>query len=92
MDITVGVYYRPLIQDNDTDELFSKDNSRSATLVLLRDISLPDVNWKYHTIDTNNSRRFLKHLDIFLVQILRDLTRNRISPRFFACKQRWSHG
>lgn len=46
-DVTVGVYYRPPRQDDDTDELFFKDlrdTSRSAALVLMGDSNLPDVD------------------------------------------------
>lgn len=44
----VGFYYRPPSQNNDMDELFFKEvryTSRSATLVLVGDFSLQDVNW-----------------------------------------------
>ena len=35
-----------------------------------------DINWEYHTADTNRSRKFLKHAEgNFLVQVLRELTR-----------------
>ncbi|KAM9591477.1 uncharacterized protein ACIBXB_006274 [Morphnus guianensis] len=34
------------------------------------------INWEYHTVDTNRSRKFLKHIeDNLLVQVLRELTR-----------------
>ena len=51
--------------------------SRSAALVLIGNFNSPDVNWAYHTADTNKSRKFLKHVEgNFLIQVLRELTRN----------------
>ena len=46
--VIVGVCYRPLSQDDDTNELFYKglrDISRSTDLVLKHDFNFPDVNW-----------------------------------------------
>lgn len=44
----------------------------SSALVIRGGFKLPDTNWKFHTDDTNSSRRFLKYLnDNFLVQILK---------------------
>lgn len=52
------------------------------------DFNLPEVNWEYHTADTNSSRRFLQHLDgNFLVQVLREPTRKCASLTFVACKK-----
>lgn len=60
------MYHKPHSQDNDT-------------LVLMDDFDLPDVNWEYHTANTDGSRRFLKHLDdSFLVQIRRESTRKGV--------------
>ena len=59
-DVFVGVYCRPPSQENNADELFFKelrDTSRSATLVLMGDFNLPDINWEYHTANKNGSRR-----------------------------------
>ena len=39
------------------------------------DFNLPDVNWNYHMANTSKSRRFLKHLDNFLVHVLREPAR-----------------
>ncbi|PKU42946.1 rna-directed dna polymerase from mobile element jockey-like [Limosa lapponica baueri] len=40
------------------------------------DFSFPDINWEYHTVDTNRSREFLKLVkDNFLRWVLRLLTR-----------------
>lgn len=71
----MGIFYRPLSQDEDTNELFFKklrSISTSATLVFVGHFSLPDVMWEHHTDDTNRSRRVLKHMDDnFLVWVLR---------------------
>lgn len=52
-DVTVEIYYRPPCQDDNTDELFFNDTSRSATLVLMSDFNLADISWEYCTADTN---------------------------------------
>ncbi|PKU42959.1 hypothetical protein llap_6720 [Limosa lapponica baueri] len=40
------------------------------------DFIFPDINWEYHTADTNTSRKFLQHIEEnFLVQVLRELSR-----------------
>jgi len=62
MDVIVGVCFWPHGQDDSTDELFFKeltDISRSAVLILMGDFILTDINWEYHTTDTNKSRRIL---------------------------------
>jgi len=49
------------------------------------------VNWEYLTFDTNRSRKFLSHFDnSFLIKEIREPTRKKSNPRFFACKQRFS--
>lgn len=71
----VGVHYRPLSQDDNNEGLFFKelrDISRSAVLVLMGDFNFPDINWEYQKADTNRSRKFIKHSDKFLVQVLRE--------------------
>ena len=77
--VVVGIYHQPRNHDNDTNELFYKelrDISRSAALVLMGDFNFPDINWEYHTADTNRSRKFLMHIEgNFLVQVLREPTR-----------------
>ena len=65
-DIAVGVNYQPPSQDDHTDELFykeSRDASRSAVLLLTDDCNFADINWEYHTADTNRSRKFLEHVE-----------------------------
>ena len=64
-----------------------RDASTPAALILTGEFNLPDINWEFHTADTNRPRRFLKHLDDkFLVQVLREPTRKgtllnpRLSP------------
>jgi len=43
------------------------------------DFNFPDINWEYHGVNINRSRKFLKHLeDNFLVQLLRELTRKAV--------------
>lgn len=47
VDVIVGVYYKPPSQVDNTDQLFYKElreNSRSATPVLMGNFNLPDVN------------------------------------------------
>lgn len=49
VDVIVEVYYRPPSQDDRTSELIFKKlrgSSRSTTLVLVGDFSLPDMNWE----------------------------------------------
>lgn len=78
-DVIVGVDYRSPSQDDNTNEIFFKelrDTSRSAIFVLMGDFNVTEVNWEYHTANTNRSRRLLKHLDDkCLVQIQREPTR-----------------
>lgn len=45
-------------QDGNTDESFFKelrDTSKSTTIFLMGDFSLPGVYWEYHTAGTNRS-------------------------------------
>ncbi|KAK4815724.1 hypothetical protein QYF61_006762 [Mycteria americana] len=78
-DIVVGVCYRPLNHDEETDELFYKqlgEASQSLALVLVGDFNLPDVCWKYNTAERKQSRRFLERVaDNFLTQLVREPTR-----------------
>ncbi|GAB0205778.1 hypothetical protein GRJ2_003043400 [Grus japonensis] len=81
-DVVVGVYYRPPSQENDTDELFYKelrDISRSAAPVLMGDFNFPDINREYHTMNTNKTRKFLKHVeDNLLVQVTKEVIRKGV--------------
>ncbi|KAJ7426117.1 mitochondrial fission process protein 1 [Willisornis vidua] len=48
VDVTVGVYYRPPSQDNDTNKIFFeelRDTSKSTALVLMGDFNLTEINW-----------------------------------------------
>ncbi|KAK4813839.1 hypothetical protein QYF61_001937 [Mycteria americana] len=78
-DIVVGVCYRPPNQDKKTDELFYKqlgEASRSLALVLVGDLNLPDVCWKYNTAERKQSRRFLECVaDNFLTHLVSEPTR-----------------
>lgn len=62
-------------------------------LILLCDFSLPDVNWEYHTMDTDSSRKFLKHVgDNYLVRALWEPTRKGALLDLLLVKQRGSCG
>jgi len=53
-DMLVGVCYRPLNQDEDTDEIFCKQLgvvSQLLAVVLMGNFNLPDVCWKYNTAE-----------------------------------------
>lgn len=61
--IVVGVYHRLLNQDEEADEAFYKqlvEISQLLALVLLRDFNLPDICWKYNTVERKQPRRFLE--------------------------------
>lgn len=61
--IVVGVYHRLLNQDEEADEAFYKqlvEISQLLALVLLRDLNLPDICWKYNTVERKQPRRFLE--------------------------------
>lgn len=65
-DVIVEAYYQPPSQDNITDELFYKKLkfvSRLIPLVFVGDFNFPDNNREYHTVNTNRSRIFLKHVE-----------------------------
>ena len=76
-DVMVGVCYRPPNQDEEADEIFYKklgEVSRSLALVLMGDLNLPDVHWKYNTAERKQSRRFLECVeDNFLTQCVSQL-------------------
>ncbi|GAB0184113.1 hypothetical protein GRJ2_000876600 [Grus japonensis] len=73
-DIMVGVCYRPPNQGEEADEIFYKqlgEVSQSLALVLVGDFNLPDVCWKYNTVERKQSRRFLECAeDYFLTQLV----------------------
>ena len=51
-DITVGVYHRPLDQEEEIDEAFYRQlqaASQSQALVLMGDFNHPDISWEDHT-------------------------------------------
>lgn len=53
--VTVGVYYRPSSQNNDTNKLSFeqlRDASKSTALVLMEDFNLPEISWENHTAAT----------------------------------------
>ncbi|KAJ7397764.1 hypothetical protein BTVI_132244 [Pitangus sulphuratus] len=78
VDVIVGVYCRPPIQDNDVNEFFFeelRDTSKSTALVLMWDFNLPDTNWEHHTAGTTWARRFQKNLnESCMEQALRKMT------------------
>lgn len=48
MDVTLGVYYRPPVQDNDTDKFFFehlRDTPKLTACVLTGGFYLPEINW-----------------------------------------------
>jgi len=77
-DILRGVCYRPPNQDEEVDEVFYKrlaEVSQSLALVLMGDLNLPDIWWKYHTAERKQSRRFLECVeDNFLMQLVGEPT------------------
>lgn len=56
------VCYRLSNQDEDTDERFYKQLAEVVqlpVLVLMEDFNLPDICWKYNTVQKKQSRRFV---------------------------------
>ena len=75
-----GRLLRPPQQDEEADEIFYQSaagrNLTIATLVLMRELSFPDVCWKYSTAERKGSRRFLSCADeTFLTQLVREPAR-----------------
>ena len=70
----VGVCYRPPNQDEQANETLCKqvgEASQSLALVVMVNFNLPDVCWKYNTVDRKQSRRFLECVEgNFLTQLL----------------------
>jgi len=75
----VRIYYRPLNQDEETDEIFYKklgEISQLLAIVLVGHFNLPDICWKYNTAEWKQSRRFLECVeDNFLKQQVSEPTR-----------------
>lgn len=94
VSITLGIFYRPSSQNNDTSELFfeePRNTSKSTALVLLEDFSLAEINWQHHTGGTAQARRFLKYLDgNFMEHVLRE-TNSKRWPPLSAYQQSGSH-
>ena len=78
-DILVGICYRPLNQDEETDEVFYEqlaEAEQSPALVLMGDFNFPDICWEYNLAQKKQSRRFLECMeDNFLMQMIREPTR-----------------
>ncbi|KAK4826309.1 hypothetical protein QYF61_007156 [Mycteria americana] len=85
----VGLCYRRPKQDEKTDEIFYKqlgEVSQSLALVLVGDINLPDVCWKYNTAERKQSGRFLECVaDNFLTQLVSEPTRE--GARWSSCSR-----
>jgi len=81
-DILLGVCYRPPNQDEEVDEVFYKrlaEVSQSLALVLMGDLNLLDICWKYNTAERKQSRRFLEHVeDNFLTQLVSEPTKGGV--------------
>ncbi|XP_009874290.1 PREDICTED: uncharacterized protein LOC104278875 [Apaloderma vittatum] len=79
VDVLLGVCYRPPNQDEEVDELFYgqlAEAAKSQDLVLVGDLNLPDICWKYNTADRKQSTRFLDCVeDNFLTQLVSEPTR-----------------
>lgn len=59
MNVTLGIFYRPSSQDNDSNELFfeeQRNTSKSTALVLMGDFDLAEITWKHHTAGTTQAR------------------------------------
>lgn len=86
----MGVYYRSLSQDDDTNVLSYKELReicRSLALILTVDFSFSDFNWDYHTTDMNKSRKSVKHAEgNILIQVLRELGRKGWLSRPVICQ------
>jgi len=78
VDILLGVCYRPPNQDEEVDEVFYKrlaEVSQSLALVLMGDLNLLDICWKYNRAWRKQSRKFLEHVeDNYLTQLVREPT------------------
>ncbi|XP_071892066.1 uncharacterized protein [Anas platyrhynchos] len=77
--VLVGVCYRLLNQDEETDEEFHRqltEVAKSTALVLVGDFNFPDISWKHNTAQRKQSRRFLESVeDSFLMQLVSETTR-----------------
>ena len=92
--VVVGVYYRPPTQDREGHEIFYRyvgEMSRSLALVLVGDLNLTDICWKYNVAERDQSRRFLECVgDNFLTQMVREPTREgALLDLLFVNRQDW---
>ncbi|PKU29906.1 rna-directed dna polymerase from mobile element jockey- hypothetical protein [Limosa lapponica baueri] len=75
-DTVVGVYYRPLDQEEEVDEVFYRQleiASQSQALGLTGEFDYPDICWKDNTARHAQSRRFLQSIDDnFLTQMVEE--------------------
>ena len=65
-DCVVGVYYRPLDQEEEVDEAFYKQLEvamRSSAIILMGEFTHPNTYWKNNTSWHKRSRRFLESTD-----------------------------
>ena len=78
-DILVGVCYRLPNQNEEVDELFYEQTREvvlSLALILVEDVSFPDICWEYDTVQKKKSRRVLGCMeDNFLLQLVREPAR-----------------
>jgi len=61
-----GICYQPPNQDEEVDEVFYKrlaEVSQLLAVVLMGDLNLPDICWKYNIAERKQSRRFLEHVE-----------------------------
>ena len=75
-DTAVGVYYRPLNQEEEVDETFYKQMevaSQSPAQVLMGDFNHPDICWQSNKARHTRSRQFLQYIDgYFLMQVVEE--------------------
>ncbi|PKU28440.1 rna-directed dna polymerase from mobile element jockey-like [Limosa lapponica baueri] len=75
-DVTVGVCYRPLNQDDQADDALYRQigvASCSQALVLMGDFNNPDSCWRDNTAGHKQSRRFLECTDDnFFLQVMEE--------------------
>ena len=89
MDILVGVCYRPPNQDEKMEEAFCVQLAEAvqlAALILMGHFNLPDMYWKYKTVQKKQFRRFLECVkDNFLLQLIKESTRGGASLDLLFC-------
>lgn len=92
-DIVVGVYYRPL--DQEDDEAFYRQlqvASHSQALVLMGDFNHPDICWEDNTAQNKQSRSLLQNTaGNFLMQVVGEPTRRGVQQQLdLVLTKRWS--